>query len=179
MEDLGGLPEPKITGGHWPFSVHFSKMANQNIKQDTFKWPIKIHTDNIKNGQPTYKLLWKHVCLLGLLKELFLPASLFLLSPHGCLHPLPVSLSLSCLSLSVELHTHTHTEDRGSCVCCMYVCVCACMCMCICTHTLHNYAQTHTILDSATCCSNCWKNAFFFSLSASKLSCSLSGECCH
>ena len=29
--------EPKITGGHWPFSVHFSKMADQNIKQDTLK----------------------------------------------------------------------------------------------------------------------------------------------
>ena len=27
----------KITGGHWSFSVHISKMANQNIKQDTFK----------------------------------------------------------------------------------------------------------------------------------------------
>ena len=31
--------EQKITGGHWPFSVHFSKMAN---KQDTFKWPIQM-----------------------------------------------------------------------------------------------------------------------------------------
>ena len=23
---------------HWPFSMHFSKMANQNVKQDTFKY---------------------------------------------------------------------------------------------------------------------------------------------
>ena len=28
-----GGGEYKITGGHWPFSVHFSKMANQNINQ--------------------------------------------------------------------------------------------------------------------------------------------------
>ena len=28
----------KDTCGHWPFSVHFSKMADQNIKQDTFKY---------------------------------------------------------------------------------------------------------------------------------------------
>ena len=31
----------KITGGHWPFSVHFSKMANQNIKYQYTKWPIR------------------------------------------------------------------------------------------------------------------------------------------
>ena len=30
-----------ITAGHWPFSVHFSKMADQTIKQDTFKWPYR------------------------------------------------------------------------------------------------------------------------------------------
>ena len=36
-EWVGSSAEPKITGGHWPFSVHFSKMADQNIKQDTFK----------------------------------------------------------------------------------------------------------------------------------------------
>ena len=29
--------ETKITGGHWPFSMNFSKIADQNIKQDTFK----------------------------------------------------------------------------------------------------------------------------------------------
>ena len=29
--------QPKCqAGGHWPFSVHFSKMADQTIKQDTF-----------------------------------------------------------------------------------------------------------------------------------------------
>ena len=32
----------KITGSHapmhWPFSVHFSKLADQNLKQDTFKY---------------------------------------------------------------------------------------------------------------------------------------------
>ena len=26
-----------VTGDHWPFSVHFSKMADQNIKQDALK----------------------------------------------------------------------------------------------------------------------------------------------
>ena len=28
-----GGGEYKITGGHWPFSVHCSKVANQNINQ--------------------------------------------------------------------------------------------------------------------------------------------------
>ena len=32
-------PEYKITGGHWTLSAYiFSKMADQNIKQDTFKY---------------------------------------------------------------------------------------------------------------------------------------------
>ena len=35
----------EITGGHWPFSVQFSKMADQNIKQDTFK-----HTNGESNS---------------------------------------------------------------------------------------------------------------------------------
>ena len=32
-EGREGGGEYKLTGGHWPFSVHFSKMANQNINQ--------------------------------------------------------------------------------------------------------------------------------------------------
>ena len=38
------IMQNQLTGGHWPFSVHFSKMANQNIKQDTLldMWPIKV-----------------------------------------------------------------------------------------------------------------------------------------
>ena len=36
------VSEYKRTGGHWPFS---SKMANQNIKQDTFK-----HTNSQSNS---------------------------------------------------------------------------------------------------------------------------------
>ena len=31
------VTEYEITAGHWPFSVHFSNMANQNIKQDTLE----------------------------------------------------------------------------------------------------------------------------------------------
>ena len=32
------VAEYKITGGHWLFSVHLSKMADKNIQQDTFKY---------------------------------------------------------------------------------------------------------------------------------------------
>ena len=33
-----GLVASEYVATHWPFSMHFSKMANQNIKQDTFKY---------------------------------------------------------------------------------------------------------------------------------------------
>ena len=42
------VAEPKITGGHWPFSMHFSKMANQSIKQDTVQMANQIHTEMTK-----------------------------------------------------------------------------------------------------------------------------------
>ena len=32
------VSEYKIAGGHWPFYVHFSMIADQSIKQDTFKY---------------------------------------------------------------------------------------------------------------------------------------------
>ena len=52
--------EYKITGGpcmHWPFSVHFSKMADQNINQavhiQAYKWPISRH-DKISGQMRMY-----------------------------------------------------------------------------------------------------------------------------
>ena len=35
LQGYNGMVAYKTTGGHWPFPAHFSKMADQNIEQDT------------------------------------------------------------------------------------------------------------------------------------------------
>ena len=50
--DADTLTDPlQSTGGHWPFSVHFSKMADQNLMAnqihtciDMTKWPTNSDT---------------------------------------------------------------------------------------------------------------------------------------
>ena len=45
------LEEYKTTPGHWPFSVHFSKMADQNVKQGTLKYYANGQLNSYKHDK--------------------------------------------------------------------------------------------------------------------------------
>ena len=126
--------EYKIKGGHWPFSMHFSKMADQKLMSSrTHSMAKQIHTDMTKWPTNSDTLFCTLVCIICTCTLVFQPPPFNPPPNHKCRTCVAFTCSatrmhacklLHCISACTHVcskhngissthtctHTHTHTH---------------------------------------------------------------------